>query len=564
MWNPFKRKRRGTEIQPDEIFLDARNLPNFNQDQFEGRIEYPISQRALGILAVAFLVIGGILLGRLYDLQVADGARYADRAENNRLRHTPVFAERGVVFDKNNIELIWNTPGDADVSERVYTEMDGLAHILGFVSYPQKDSSGKYFQSTFIGKDGVEEQYDSVLSGENGIKITEVDVFGNVVSESISVRPQDGKSIALTIDAKLQQALFQSIKKLAAEEGFSGGAGVIMDVETGEVRALTSFPEYDSGVLSKGKDRETIASYVSDGRTPFLNRVVSGLYTPGSTVKPFFGVAALAEEVISPTKEILSTGFISVQNPYFEDLETVFNDWKAHGWVDLRDAIAVSSNVYFYEVGGGYKDQEGLGISRLEKYAHIFGLGEKTGIDLSGEKEGIIPNPEWKEEHFEDGTWRVGDTYNTAIGQYGFQISPIQLVRGIATIASEGTEVRPHVLDRIDGLPVHNDGKTKELDITDTHFSVVKEGMRQGVTEGIAQALNLGFVDVAAKTGTAEIGSKNKRIHSWISGFFPYENPKYAFVVIMEKGPYSNMRGSVFAMRETLLWMKENRPEYLK
>lgn len=561
----FKKRNKNTEIQPDEIFLDAHNLPNFDQDQFEGRIEHPISQRALLLLGVVFLLVVGVLLGRLFSLQVADGSQYAERAENNRLKHVPVLAERGVVFDRNGTELVWNKPGKEEFSERVYTEKEGLAHVLGYVSYPQKDSSGFYFQDEFIGKDGVEKEYNTLLSGENGLKITEVDVKQNVISESVSLRPKDGKSITLSIDAELQEKMYQSIERLSEEERFSGGAGVIIDVESGEVLTLTSFPEYDPGVLSRGKDRQQIGSYVTNERTPFLNRAISGLYTPGSTVKPFFGIAALNEHLIDPAKEIHSSGSIAVQNPYFPELETVFNDWKAHGWVDLKDALAVSSNVYFYAIGGGHEDQDGLGISRLEEYARMFGLGEETNIDLPEEKVGVIPNPEWKEKHFEDGQWRLGDTYNTAIGQYGFQISPIQLARGTAAIANNGKKVVPHVLRRVDGTLAYNENAAAEnIDIPQEHFQVVKEGMRQGVTDGIAQALNFSFVDVAAKTGTAEVGSTEKRIHSWITGFFPFENPRYAFAVVMEEGPYSNLRGSVFVMRDVLQWMQEHKPEYLE
>lgn len=187
-------------------------------------------------------------------------------------------------------------------------------------------------------------------------------------------------------------------------------------------------------------------------------------------------------------------------------------------------------------------------------------------MDLPEEKAGVIPNPQWKEEHFEDGQWRLGDTYNTAIGQYGFQISAIQLARATAAIANNGKKVVPHVLKRVDGAPAYNGNAViSTIDISDEHFQVVQEGMRQGVTDGIAQALNVGLAEVAAKTGTAEVGSgDNKKINSWITGFFPFENPRYAFAVVMEEGPYSNLRGSVFVMRDVLQWMQEHRPEYLE
>ena len=154
----------------------------------------------------------------------------------------------------------------------------------------------------------------------------------------------------------------------------------MMDIHTGEIWSMASYPEYSSQVLSDGAPREKISFYTNNKDKPFLNRVVSGLYPPGSTVKPYLALAALNERVIEPETQILSTGSISIPNPYFPDKESVFVDWKAHGLVDMREAIAVSSNVYFYEIGGGYEEQKGLGIKNIEKYMRIFGFGEKTGI----------------------------------------------------------------------------------------------------------------------------------------------------------------------------------------
>ena len=154
-------------------------------------------------------------------------------------------------------------------------------------------------------------------------------------------------------------------------------------------------------------------------------------------------MGALTEGVIDPYKKILSTGSISIPNPYFPDQKTVFKDWKAHGWTDMREAIAVSSDVYFYEIGGGFESQKGLGIVNIEKYAQLFGIGQKTGIDLPDEKGGIIPGPEWKIKNFKGEPWRIGDTYNTVIGQYGFQVTPLEMVRAISAIANYGTLVTP-------------------------------------------------------------------------------------------------------------------------
>jgi len=562
----FRKKIHTYEIDPDEVLMDARNLPAFDEQQFEGRIERPIGKRALFFLGLTLASIAITFLWRLTDLQIVNGAAYRAQAENNSLRHTPIFSERGIIYDRRNVPLAWNQASAAfqEFPERMYSTLPGIAHIVGYVNYPKKDKSGVFYQTELIGKDGIERQYQDALAGSIGIKISEIDVRGDITGESAIRPPENGTNITLSIDAELQSAFYTYIERLSNDVGFQGGAGVLMNVHTGEILALTSFPEYDPNVISSGTDRNVISRALNDSSLPFLNRAVSGLYTPGSTVKPFFGIAALTEGVISPDKKILSTGSISIPNPYNPELKTVFNDWKAHGWVDLREAIAVSSNVYFFEVGGGYQDQKGLGILKLEEYARLFGLGEKTNIDLPGEIDGIIPSPEWKQNVFPDDPWRIGDTYNTAIGQYGFQITPIQLVRAIAAIANGGTIVEPHVLLSLGDTSTIERKIVREIPASEQDIGIVREGMRKGVTEGISQVLNLPYVHVAAKTGTAEIGSAKKFANSWITGFFPYENPQYAFAIVMEKGPRNNLQGSVFAARNLFEWMNTHRPEYLK
>lgn len=333
-----------------------------------------------------------------------------------------------------------------------------------------------------------------------------------------------------------------------------------MDVHTGEILALTSFPEYSSNVMTQGKDSAIIAGYQKDTNNPFLNRAVSGLYTPGSIVKPFIALGALVEKIIDPQKKILSTGALELVNPYDPTQKTVFKDWKAHGWVDMREALALSSNVYFYTIGGGFENQKGLGITNIEKYVRMMGLGEKTGIDVPNEIEGIIPNPEWKKKVFDGDDWRLGDTYHTSIGQYGFQLTPIQEARSVAAIANKGTLLTPTILDK----KTHpTKTSVREVTIDDGYFKIVQEGMREAVFTVTAGALNLPYVAVAAKTGTAELGVSKLLVNSWVTGFFPYDNPKYSFAIILEKGARTNQLGATYVMRQLLDWMKINSPEYL-
>lgn len=333
-----------------------------------------------------------------------------------------------------------------------------------------------------------------------------------------------------------------------------------MDIKTGELLALTSYPEYNPSILSNGKDKKVISSYFSDKRKIFLNRAVSGLYTPGSIVKPFVAYGALAEDIISPIKQILANGSISIPNPYFPEKKSVFKDHGSFGYVDMAKAIAVSSDVYFYEIGGGFQDQKGLGIVNIDKYARMFGLADKTGIDLGGEKSGTIPTPEWKAKTFNGEIWRVGDTYNTAIGQYGFQVTPLQMARAVAGIASEGVLPTPHLRLADDSF----EAKKVTIPIDQEKINVVKNGMRKAVTEGTATALNLPSVKVAAKSGTAQIGVGNTNTNSWIVGFFPYENPKYSFAILMERGPKQASGNATRVMSEVVDFMSVNTPEYIK
>ncbi len=586
----MSRRRRTYQIDPNETFLDSSNLPEFDQHQFEGRIEKPISKAAVWLIGGVFLFIISAYVWKAWDLQVVQGVAFAKRSEENRLEHSVIFGPRGIIYDRNGVELVWNelplsptttpvgfaslsslsattststTPDGAAVNEfltRKYKPLPGLAHVLGFVNYPGKDKSGVYYQTDIKGMDGVEKAYDTDLASKNGLKLREVDARGKVKSESVIEPPTPGKDIHLSIDSRVQSKLYEAIQGLAEKVDFKGGAGIIMDIQTGEILALTSYPEYSSEVLTEG-DNNKIAEYIQDTQTPFLNRAIHGLYTPGSIVKPFMALAALNENIISPEKQIFSAGKITIPNPYHPDQPTIFRDWKAHGWVDMRRALAVSSDVYFYAVGGGYQDQAGLGIARIEKYMRMFGFAEKTGVDIAGEEKGTIPSPEWKKENFDGAAWLLGNTYHTAIGQYGFQTTPIQAVHAVGAMASGGNLVTPRLLKRDPGAPVPT---STHIPIPEADFEVIHEGMRMCVTDGICKGLYTNDVKVAAKTGTAELGVTKQRVNSWVTGFFPYDHPRYAFTVVMEKGPVTNLTGATFVMRQVVDFMARETPEYLK
>ena len=553
-----RRRSSSREISPDDILIDSHNLPQFDNHQLEGRLDQPISKTSLIIVGIVFLLALVGFSVRAWFVQVHNGEYYAQKSENNRLRHTPIFAARGVVLDRNGVELAWNSPQDDDpaVLDRKYIDKGGFAHVLGYVQYPTKDSSGFYYREDFEGVDGVEKFLNDELKGVNGLNLVEVDARGKISAQNIIQPAKAGATVELSIDSRIQAALYDSIRDIAERVGFTGGAGVIMDVHTGEIIAMTSYPEFDPYIMSRKHDAAKLKEYLSSKSSPFLSRATNGLYTPGSIVKPFMSLAALNEKIINPEKQILSTGSISIKNEYDPKLSTIFRDWKAHGYVDMRKAITVSSDVYFYAIGGGYKDQKGLGITNINKYMKSFGFGEPITNPFFGSTKGVVPSPEWKAANFDGETWRLGNTYHTSIGQYGFQVTLIQMARAYSMIANEGDLIDPTI------LKTKTPTVMRTIDMPKSYFDIVHEGMRGSTLDGTSVSLKVPYVEVAAKSGTAELGVAKDKVNSWMTGFWPYKEPKYAFVVMLERGSVHNLIGAGAAMRELLDWMHTNTPEY--
>ncbi len=556
----FGRNRRfkDSEISPDEIFLDSYNLPDFNQNSLEGRLEQPLPRGAyLGIfvgIVLIFLALGA----RAADLEIIKGAAYATRSEDNLLRPEVLFADRGVIYDRNGVPLVTNQASSDGTVERVYTSLPGFSSLLGYVSYPKKDSSGQYYDTNINGLAGVEESFNSQLSGTNGTLLVEQDALGRTVSQGSSIPTQNGQDLTLSIDSRAQTAMYTAIQQLADRIPFTGGAGILMNVQTGEVLALVSYPEYDSNVMSAGAPASTIAGYSTDPRLPYLNRPTQGLYTPGSVVKPVEASGALTDGVITPSTSIYDPGYILVPNPFDPSHPTKFVDWKAIGQEDLRRAIAFSSDVYFYMVSGGYGGVKGLGITRLDYWFDTFGFESKTSIQMPGEATGFVSNPAWKLKTFHQ-AWNLGDTYHTGIGQYSTQITPIEEARAIAAVANGGELVTPTLLK---GQPV----RETKLPVSAADLEVVREGMHEGFEEGTSVGLYplSTFVDIGGKTGTAQVGPNNKFFNSWAVGFWPFSDPKYVYVVTMEHGPSTDDIGGVYVMYQVLSQLHETAPEYFQ
>ncbi|MFA5737126.1 MAG: penicillin-binding transpeptidase domain-containing protein [Candidatus Paceibacterota bacterium] len=553
----YQSRLKSKELDPDEIFLDSSNLPEFDNQQFEGRLEKAITKNTILFFLLVCVGIFLVFILKTGHLQLIRGKNYANRSLNNTLNLLTIFPDRGNIYDCYGKELAWNDRG------RKYNENPAFGHILGYLGYPSPEDMAQelYESKELSGKSGVEKQFNELLAGAKGVKIVEVNARGETESDHIVNHPKSGKDLTLSIDSRVQAKLYDIIGQVVVERGFVAGGGVIMDTQTGEILAMASYPGYDSNAISLGNDSTKINSYFNDNRNPLLNRLVLGLYTPGSIFKPFIAAAALAENIIDPQKTIFSHGQLEIINPYNPKLKTIFKDWKAHGAVDMRRAIAVSSNVYFYVIGGGFGDQVGLGIKNIKKYAEMFGLARPTGIDLPSEAMGSIPSVEWKAKNFDGEPWRIGDTYHTVIGQYGMLVTPIQIVRAYAAIANGGKLIQPTIrkLSSTKDIQI-----VASLPIKSTDFEIVREGMRLGVLEGTAKGLDTPSIKIAAKTGTAELGVSKEKVNSWVTGFFPYENPRYSFVVVMEKGPRNNTIGGVFVMRQLFDWMAWEIPEYLQ
>jgi len=568
-------------VDPEDAFLDSSNLPGFDATAAEGRIIKALSIREVYSIGAIFTLILVLFSYQLFSLQIINGDKYTALAENNRLFRPILFAQRGVITDRLGRELAWNAPQEelskqtnylGTYSLRKYTETIGLAHLLGFVSYPEVDTAGNWWRPNFIPSGGIEQSFDSLLKGKNGNKLIEIDALQKVISSGSIVPPINGENIRLSIDSKITEKLHEAIRDGARIAGFTGGAGVIVDVHTGEVLAITSYPEYKSNILTDAADRKTIAAYSTSAGKPFLNRAVQGTYTPGSIIKPYMGAVALEEGIITEHTKILSTGVLKIPNPYYPGKFSTFRDWRTgFGWLDIREAIKMSSSIFFYVVGGGFEQQEGLGIAKISSWARIFGFGIKTGITLPGEKSGLVPTPQWKKEAFgEDQQWNLGNTYHSAIGQYGWLVTPIQAAKYIASIANGGKLYNPVLIKNKNHLVLgalselgSRTTKFVQVPIQDKNFQIIREGMRNGARNGTAQALNVSGVKIAAKTGTAQLGRNNEHMNSWVVGFWPYEDPQFAFAVVLEKAPADTLRGAAPAMRQFFTWLaKEHADDY--
>jgi len=453
---------------------------------------------------------------------------------------------------------------------RDYMYPKEFAHVLGYIGKiseeeleDSKRKDGAYQIVDYIGKEGIEKKYENILKGTKGKIQVEVDSLGNVRKTVAKEEATEGQDLILSIDKDLQ---FESIKILQDSIDKSGakkGVSIAINPKNGEILSFVSIPSYDDNLFSKGIKSEEYNNLINDESKPLYNRVTSGIYPPGSTIKPVMAAAGLQEGIIDVNTTINDKGSIDVINKYNSDIVYHFVGWERSGLgiMNLYSAMAKSSDIYFYYVGGGYEDFQGLGADKIIQYYRKFGLGSKTGIDLPTEADGLIPTFAWKEK-VKGEEWYLGDTYHISIGQGDLLTTPLQVLSWTATIANGGQVLRPFLVkegvDREKNVIFKNEKNViREGFINNEHINQVKRAMRETVLSGSGKLLAGLSVSSAGKTGTAQHGGSDKT-HAWYTAYAPYEDPEIALVVLVEEGGEGH-DVAVPVANEILKWYFENK-----
>lgn len=427
---------------------------------------------------------------------------------------------------------------------RNYPYHELAVHALGYVgevsAYEiEKGLFKNITQGSLVGKAGLEKTYDKYLRGEDGAFMEEVDVAGNVVKHYDSVQPIPGKNLKLTIDYELQKELeaftdkhLAFLRSSGIAPGARAAAVVAIDPRNGAVRAMVSRPGYDPNWFVHGISSKNWNSINNDPNYPMNNKVITGEYPPGSTFKIVTGSAAFELKKVGLNEPIFDGGF----HPMVPTMGNAGGE--VLGWLTFIKALAMSDNVYFYELG--YR----VGIDNIEKYAHIFGFGERTGIDLEGESKGLVASKKVKRKIWDE-DWRLGDTFNAAIGQ-GFNLTtPIQLSVMLSIVANGGTKYQPYLVDSI----INSDGSLfekpkraegKHIDVSQQTIDYIRMGMSATTQEGGTASYFAGLPKpIAGKTGTAE--NSHGRDHGLFVAYGPVDDPELVVVCIVEQGGFGSV-----------------------
>jgi penicillin-binding protein 2 len=435
------------------------------------------------------------------------------------------------------------------------------AHLFGYVGEvndSQVAENDDLKSGDIVGQAGIEKVYNTLLMGEDGARRVVVNSVGREIRTLEEEEPTEGKRVQLTVDYDVQKAI---------EEGFNAagfnGAAVILDPSNGEVLGFMSRPAYDPNAFASGIDRATWASLNTDEYRPLNDRAIQGRYSPGSTFKMAVATAALEEGVITPDFKVTCTGAATF-------FGRPFKCWKkgGHGTVDLRHAIEQSCNVYFYTVGNM------AGIDRIHKWATLLGLGEKSGIDLPNEVQGLVPSPEWKQQRFRE-KWYAGETISVSIGQGGVSVTPVSMAVYAATLANGGTRVTPHLLKAVDDgggwKPVPAPEPQSKVQLHPERLQAIRDGLWMVVNAaGTGRRASIKDHDVAGKTGTAQVISnegrasarttKDLRDNGWFVFFAPRDNPQVAGVIFLEHGMHGpNAAGVAHHVIDTFFAKREGR-----
>lgn len=577
--------------------------------------------RRLKPLQVAVATALVIVLGSYWFVQVVRGDYYRELAENNRLKKLPIEAARGLIFDREGRLLVENVPSynlllevsrsrdvarslnfAAGILERPESELEAVlerhraavpfrsilmaedltlsqvarfsaaalehpefeievshlrlyrygrigAHALGHLGQvSEADLRGEaspYRLGDLVGKSGVEQAYDVDLKGRDGERVVIVDSRGRLLEEHDEEPASIGDDLALALSLELQQ------EAAAYFEG-KAGAAVALDPRTGEVLALLSSPSYDPNLFSRRLDQESWRQLVEDPKHPIQNRSIQNSYPPGSVFKIVMAIAGLSEQVVSRHQRVFCPGSTKIYNRRFRC-------WKrgGHGWMDLRSAIRESCDVYFYHLG------KRMGIEPIARYSRLLGLGRTSGVDIPGEKGGLVPDPEWSLRR--RGTpWYPGETISVAIGQGPVLVTPLQMATALAAVANGGFRVTPHLV-RSSAPPT-----PESLPLDPAVLEFVREALWAVVNErGTGATARVDGLDVAGKTGTAQvigqstwIDSKElpaeQRDHAWFASFAPAGAPELVVVVFVEHGGKGSMAAAPLAKQLHEIYFRDS------
>lgn len=404
---------------------------------------------------------------------------------------------------------------------RNYIATGSISHIIGYVGDITKEElkvmyNQGYTNTSIVGKTGIEKQYDYLLQGTPGQESTTVDVRGRLLSDAYTtIAPEMGKNLVLTIDSKIQTLVEKAL-------GNRVGAAVVLKPTTGEVLAMVSYPYFDSNLFSSENSSTEYARVVSDPNNPLLNRAINAAYPPASTFKVIMAAAILAEGSFPPDKTVECSGSIRYGDRTFR----CHIGPPGHGYMDLKNGLAQSCNVYFWTVGRDY-----IGIDLISSYAKEFGLGQPLGIDLPSQATGFVPTAQWKERRYHE-KWLGGDTMSTSIGQGYTTTTPLHMANAVAMVVNEGIIYKPHILKEIrdpvtgDIISTVKPEVLHESTINNEVWKVLKEDMRYTVTDGTVQfPLKNKVVQIAGKSGTGEVAQYKDQWHSWFVAYAPYDAP---------------------------------------